>query len=75
MPPRKPYHRRENIPCSLPKLKAWMAKNHVSQLILAEEVGVTQCTFSNWMSGESQPRLGHIRKLITVTGLTFEQLF
>ena len=57
------------------KLRGWMGSNRVSVRKLSEMTDIPYDTLKIKMSGKSQWKLSDIEKLITATGLTFEELF
>lgn len=40
-----------------------MRENHETAYRLAKEIGVSQTTVSNWLTGKARPQLAHIGKL------------
>ena len=57
------------------KIRAWMGANKVSGYELAEKIGMPYPTFRSKMGEISDWKLSEVRKLIEVTGLTFDELF
>ena len=62
-------------PMQLPeRLKQIMYERDISQVILAEELGVTQGTVSHWMNGRHEPRACHIIDMCMLFGVTADWL-
>lgn len=40
-----------------------MRENHETAYRLAKEIGVSQSTISNWLTGKANPQLAHLGKL------------
>jgi len=58
----------------LPYLQAWRLKRHLSQLALAERIGVAAATVKNWERGRSSP-WGPLRaRTAEALGITCEEL-
>lgn len=57
------------------ELRAWMGANKVSGRKLAELMGRSYETIRVKLSGKSKWTMPEIKKLLEVTGLTFEELF
>ena len=47
----------------------------ITQVELAEKMGVSQCTVSWWETGNSKPRADMLPKLAKVLGCTIDELF
>lgn len=57
------------------ELRAWMGSNKVSGRKLAEMMGRSYETIRTKLGGKTEWTLPEIKKLMEVTGLTFEELF
>jgi transcriptional regulator with XRE-family HTH domain len=55
-------------------LRRHMKRNKLSQVSLARELGVSQATVCQWLSGQKNPTLGNLGKLADFTGLTVDEL-
>jgi len=51
-----------------------MMITNLTQMELAEKLGVSQPLVSRWMSGKCMPRVKTIQKIALVTGCTEEEL-
>lgn len=56
------------------RLKAIRTRALLTQKELAEQVGVSWQTVSEWESGRQQPRMLHLRKLCEVLRVTADDL-
>ena len=56
-------------------LRAWMGANKISGRKLAELMGRSYETIRMKLSGKTEWTLPEVKKLLEVTGLTFEALF
>lgn len=56
------------------QLKALRTRRLLTQKELAEKVGVSWQTVSEWESGRQQPRMAHLRKLCEALGVTPDEL-
>ena len=56
-------------------LRAWMGANRVSGRKLAEMMDMPYNTFRVKYTGKTKWTLTEIKKLLDITGLTFEELF
>ena len=50
-------------------------QRNITQIKLAETLGVTQGVISSWETGRNKPALGTARKLAKALGCTIEELF
>jgi transcriptional regulator with XRE-family HTH domain len=58
--------------------KRWpliMARGNQDQAVIAEKVGVTQQTYSNWETGKSTPSFRKMAELSRVLGKPKKELF
>ena len=55
-------------------LRTYLEKHGRTQSDLAQELGVTQPTVSDWVNGECAPSLPNLIALSRVTGLSLDQL-
>ena len=65
----------KEIICIYPGLKLWMWDNDVNMIKFAELVGVHVHTISANFRGLTDMRMYTVRRILKVTGLTFEQAF
>lgn len=49
-----------------------MRENHETAYRLAKEIGVSQSTISNWLTGKARPQLAHLGKLEAHYGCAME---
>lgn len=56
------------------RLKAIRTRRLLTQKELAEKIGVSWQTVSEWESGRQQPRMQHLRKLCTVLEVSPDEL-
>lgn len=56
-------------------LKRWLEANSVRQGDFAEQIGASQSTISKWISGSAPPQHASLRKVMSATGLKFEELY
>ena len=61
--------------CIFPGLKAWMQRNDWNVSRLADEADIFPNTLSNNLSGRAEMKMYTIRRIMEITGLTFEQAF
>ena len=61
--------------CIFPGLKAWMQRNDWNVSRLADEADLFSNTLSNNLSGRTEMKMYTIRRILEITGLTFEQAF
>ena len=61
--------------CIFPGLKAWMQRNDWNVSRLADEADLFPNTLSNNLSGRTEMKMYTIRRILEITGLTFEQAF
>ena len=61
--------------CIFPGLKAWMQRNDWNVSRLADEADIFPNTLSNNLSGNTEMKMYTIRRILEITGLTFEQAF
>lgn len=61
--------------CIFPGLKAWMQRNDWNVSRLADEADLFPNTLSNNLSGNTEMKMYTIRRILEITGLTFEQAF
>lgn len=61
--------------CIFPGLKAWMQRNDWNVSRLADEADLFPNTLSNNLSGNTDMKMYTIRRILEITGLTFEQAF
>lgn len=72
---RKDYKGFINVICIWPGIKLWMWDNDVNMIKFAELVGVHVHTISANFRGLTDMRMYTVRRILEVTGLTFEQAF
>lgn len=65
----------QEIICIYPGLKLWMWDNDWNTCRLAQEAGVNENTLYQNISGNTDMKMCTIRRILAVTGLTFEQAF
>lgn len=58
-----------------PNLAKWLVENGVYNCEFAEMLHSNPTSVSNWLTGKAEPRLGFIKDILRVTGLTFEEAF
>ena len=56
-------------------LEACRVNARLKQSELAEQLGVTSVTVSNWENGKSQPSLDQLRKLSQLSGIPMDCIF
>ena len=61
--------------CIYPGLKLWMQRNNWNACRLAQEADLFSNTLSNNLSGNTEMKMYTIRRILEITGLTFEQAF
>ena len=61
--------------CIFPGLKACMQRNDWNVSRLADEADLFPNTLSNNLSGRTEMKMYTIRRILEITGLTFEQAF
>ena len=61
--------------CIFPGLKAWMQRNDWNMSRLAHEAKLYPNTICNNLSGNTEMKMYTIRRILEITGLTFEQAF
>ena len=61
--------------CIFPGLKAWMQRNDWNVSRLVDEADLLPNTVSNNLSGNTEMKMYTIRRILEITGLTFEQAF
>lgn len=55
-------------------LRKHMKRNRLTQVKMARELGVSQATVCQWLSGQKNPTLHNLEKLADFTGLTADAL-
>ena len=65
----------QEIICIYPGLKLWMWDNDWNICKLARETGMYENTLSQNIIGNTDMKMCTIRRILAVTGLTFEQAF
>ena len=65
----------QEIICIYPGLKLWMWDNDWNTCRLSQEAGVPDNTLSQNLRGNTDMKMCTIRRILAVTGLTFEQAF
>ena len=65
----------QEIICIYPGLKLWMWDNDWNTCRLAQEAGVHVNTLSHNLRGNTDMKMCTIRRILEITGLTFEQAF
>lgn len=73
----KPYHPEEVI---YPKLRKWLNDNRISRSEFIRRIGLipyanTIARFGGYFRGRNYPQKETIDKMLSVTGLTYEELF
>lgn len=78
---RTSYWKRASVisSCVYPNIRKWLRENNVSFRRLANEMGFecgngTPASITNILRGKQELRAKDIKKLATVTGLTYEQI-
>ena len=66
--------------CVYPNLREWLNENKITYRELCRRLGWETCRvnytyFGAWFRGKNYPRKQVIDKLLSVTGLTYEQFF
>jgi transcriptional regulator with XRE-family HTH domain len=75
---RKPWQDITLAECIYPNLRGWMNDNRVSVPELAERVTGDRDSGANvrkWIAGSANPNKKNIDKMLSVTGLTYEEMF
>ena len=55
-------------------LKIFREKNNISQMQLANELGISQQAINKWETGESLPRADKLLQLAEILGCTVDEL-
>ncbi|WP_369427805.1 helix-turn-helix transcriptional regulator [Membranihabitans maritimus] len=55
-------------------LKEILKSKGIKQKWLAEKVGVSEVTISNWVQQKSSPNMIHMKKLCDILGMSVEEL-
>lgn len=58
-----------------PQIKAWLSENRMSNKRLGVMLGVSNTTLSRWLMGGDTIPKAKIDKILSLTGLTYEQAF
>lgn len=58
-----------------PGLEAWMHENRVTLRAMADMCGVQYATMHRWITGKISMTKRNIDKILSVTGLTYEEAF
>lgn len=61
--------------CIYPNIRAWMQENRCTYEKFARMIGCTGASLRSWMRGESSPKKSNIDKLLSMTGLSYEDAF
>jgi transcriptional regulator with XRE-family HTH domain len=66
--------------CIYPNVRKWLNENKITYRELQRRLGWETCSanyiyIGNWLRGENYPRKQIIDKLLSATGLTYEQFF
>ena len=75
---RKPWQDITLAECIYPNLRGWMNDNRVSVPELAKRVTGDRdngASVRRWIAGYTNPNKKNIDKLLSVTGLTYEEMF
>lgn len=56
-------------------LEAARVNAKLTQVELAEELGVSPTTVCNWETGKSEPTLSQLRKISTLSGIPMDFIF
>ena len=75
---RKPWQDITLAECIYPNLRGWMNDNRVSVPELAKRVTGDRdgrASVHKWIAGYTNPNKKNIDKLLSVTGLTYEEMF
>lgn len=75
---RKPWQDITQSECIYPNLRGWMNDNRVSVPELSERVTGDRdngASVRKWIAGHTNPNKKNIDKLLSVTGLTYEEMF
>lgn len=61
--------------CIYKNLIVWMAVHRVSMKKMAEMLNVGYGTFWYYITGKTEIKIGAIRKILEITGMSFEEAF
>jgi transcriptional regulator with XRE-family HTH domain len=56
------------------KLRAWLTASDITQLEFAREMGVSQPTVSDWLTGRTSPTAAKLKAIAARTGLSIDEL-
>ena len=56
------------------QLKGLLGSKGLKQKWLAEKVGVSEVTVSNWSTGKSQPKVKHLKKIAYFLNVSIDSL-
>jgi transcriptional regulator with XRE-family HTH domain len=56
------------------RLKQYLADQSLTQVELAERMGVSQPTISDWLSGKTSPSAKKLKELSSITGVSIDEL-
>lgn len=59
---------------SMERLKQFLAKQDLTQIEFAEQMGVSQATVSDWLRGATNPSIENLRKMSSITKLSIDKL-
>ena len=65
----------QEIICIYPGIKLWMRENDMNLRTLAAKIGVNKATLGLNFRGLTEMSMFTIRRILEITGLTFEQAF
>jgi transcriptional regulator with XRE-family HTH domain len=55
-------------------LKDWIASRGIKQKWLANKLGVSEVSLSNWCNGKTKPNPEHLEKLSIILGVDVEKM-
>lgn len=59
---------------AMERLKQYLAEADKSQAEFGREMGVSQPTVSDWLSGASFPSVGRLKRMSELTGISIDEL-
>jgi transcriptional regulator with XRE-family HTH domain len=70
-----PSRTRARRKCVYSGLDRWLHENSCSITRLGKSIGVYNVTIAKYMNGEREIKIGAIRDILRLTGMTFEEAF
>lgn len=58
-----------------PNLDKWIRENNNKATDLADKLGININTLNGWLKGYREPKVSSIKKVLSFTGMTFEEAF